>query len=71
MRHHLLITIIFLKVSTSVSLAILIYLESILATEITAMFTAKNILSSFNYYLLDMGLIMTNLPQKDVEENKN
>ncbi|KGA83664.1 hypothetical protein KQ41_06350 [Lysinibacillus fusiformis] len=67
MRHHLLITIIFLKVST---LAILIYLESIMATEITAMFTAKNILSSFNY-LLDMGLIVTNLPQKDVEENKN
>lgn len=70
MRHHLLITIIILKVSTSVSLAILIYLESIMATEITAMFTAKNILSSFNY-LLDMGLIVTNLPQKDVEENKN
>lgn len=69
MRQLLLITIIYLKASTSVMLAIIILLESTLAYEMTAMVISKNILSSLNY-LLDIGLITINLPQKDIEQAK-
>lgn len=70
MRQLLLITIIYLKASTSVMLAILILLESTLGCEMTAMVITKNILSSLNY-LLDIGLITINLPQKDIEQAKD
>ncbi|TBV85397.1 hypothetical protein [Lysinibacillus sp. OL1] len=69
MRQLLLITIIYLKASTSVMLAIIILLESTWAYEMTAMVISKNILSSLNY-LLDIGLITINLPQKDIEQAK-
>lgn len=51
-------------------LAILILLESTLGCEMTAMVITKNILSSLNY-LLDIGLITINLPQKDIEQAKD
>ncbi len=70
MRQLQFIIIIFLKASTSVMIGILILIESIVAYDMPIMVIVNNILSSLNY-LLDLGLIMTNLPKKEIEKDKD